>query len=451
MSRHAARLLLLIVWLVGGLSYPLPVNAQPDVALGRVTTQGSSLVAGESGASLSFEGGVKVHLAPLASVSHHEMDVWFPKLGLRRAHVLHMKHGFAEVRGTLQRPVVVRSGRLTVASLDSELWVGAASAAATRGRSWIRKQGKWRWLREGHRVQVDATGRVTRASLELPSPRFGSPEVLIAASGSVSFPGFNWSEVEGARSYRLILRRVGDDREIVRTHYQTVPTPSDEAPLVNLRPGRYEAEVYAVDSSGLPGFAGSADLTVVGVLGEGVVALADGSVSAPPRTNLQLEYVEGLEMSLTDSKEWFDAVPSLMLQQDGGLTVHLKHPGSPHVAVLNAHVHTPPSALVIVGPKTAVWPKDEVTASIHLGARSGLTQETVRIEAFVGTTPIDLSWAAHGDSLTTTIPTIRGPGPWVIRVVVYDAVGEEVGRDHLEVAGPVPARRASNSWHPASR
>ncbi len=413
-----------------GLAWCSLATAEPEVVDGEIRTKGDAWLAGPSGATLQLAPNSVVHLMANSSLSHRKADVWFPKVGRVRCHVLALRKGSLEVRTSDDEPVVVRSGALSIASLGGEFATGTKAAVALSGKAWVRKGSAWRWLPEGERVLVTADGRVTSIGRSLPAPEIEPTRLLVTSNGHATLNSLVWSDVAGARSYTVTLRRDDINREVVR---RDTANPTSMTPLATLVPGRYTAQVRAVDESGLPGASARTEVTVVGVVGTGVVSGSDGVFSLPPKTDLHLSYVQGLEMSLDDSTTWFPAVPSLRLREEG-LSVLLRYPGTRLVTRVDVRVREQSVVDVRIGPKTAIWPEDVVTAQVQLDGLPADAARRVRVEASIGSAPVLLSWRREGRLLTATVPRPQEAGPWVVRVVVFDADGTELGRGHLEIA-----------------
>jgi hypothetical protein len=118
--------------------------------------------------------------------------------------------------------------------------------------------------------------------------------------------------------------------------------------------------------------------------------------------------------------------------RQAALAVHLRNPHSRSAARIDVGLKQRAQAEVHIGPKTAIWPRAEVVATISLGA--GNVDTGVRIESQIGTTPIELDWKRRGSLLTAVIPKPDKAGPWVVRIGVFDSDGLLLGRDNLEVA-----------------
>ncbi len=406
-------------------------GAGPIGSDGNVRAVGRNLVAAERGGTLTLAAGTTVHLTAGATVAHTKSKLWLPKLGLLNCHVLTLSAGSAQVQST-KEAVVVRSGRLTVATTGGSMAVGPSTVMAERGKVWIRKREGWRWMREGQRVALAAGGDLTETSPPLPAPSLGAARVLAAPTGNAELGQVKWGAVAGANSYLLTVVRKDGREELLHHNYGG---PASAKTTLSLAPGTYDVEVTALDEHGLPGTKGNLDVTVVGVQSAGAIASSSGVFMVEPKTPVHLTYIEGLEMKLGDSPEWFPAVASLNLR-DGALAVHLRHPRSHATTRLDMGIKRRAEATVHIGPKTALWPQDTVVATIDLlaGPPGGSVSAGLRIESYIGTTPIDLSWEQTGNSMTAKIPMSGKAGPWVVRIAVFDADGVEVGRDNLEIA-----------------
>lgn len=410
-------------------------HASPEVLDGEVQRVAGEMRAGAEGATLRLETGCDVHLTADTSIASRVTRVWLPTIGLTRAHVLELRRGsvLIDVRGT-NTPVVVRTARrLSVATVEGTIAVGLDAAVALEGRTWIQKQGSWRTLNVGRRVMLDATGRWTTAKDVLPAPSVQVERRLLAApSARANLGDCSWSEVPGAQAYTLTLYHMELNRELLRRSYRGREAPRD---MLTMAPGHYQITVRATDKHGLPGAAGSVDVRVVGIGTPGTLIDDKGVVLLPPGAPLTLTHTSGLQMRLDDDRTWFPAVPSLMMRDDGRRDVHLQHPQSSDVVTIVARPRTL-RANVQIGPRTALWPRDEVTIDVELvdGGDGGWARHVpVQIVAHLGLSALKLDWTRAGNLLSTKVPAAKDAGPWVLRVAVFDEEGEELGRDVLEI------------------
>lgn len=87
-------------------------------------------------------------------------------------------------------------------------------------------------------------------------------------------------------------------------------------------------------------------------------------------------------------------------------------------------------------PHNAHWPSNPIDAHIVVFDPSGRIDsagEPVTVETMVGLTPIQVPWMHRGASWSARIPPQPTLGPSVVRVVVKDRHGTEIGRGFLEI------------------
>jgi hypothetical protein len=93
-------------------------------------------------------------------------------------------------------------------------------------------------------------------------------------------------------------------------------------------------------------------------------------------------------------------------------------------------------ASVDLMPHNARWPLDPINAKVVVFDPSGRidgAEEPVTLEALVGLTPIQVGWQRQGGTWTARIDPQPTSGPSVVRVVVRDGRGSEIGRGFLEI------------------
>jgi hypothetical protein len=90
-------------------------------------------------------------------------------------------------------------------------------------------------------------------------------------------------------------------------------------------------------------------------------------------------------------------------------------------------------------PRRAHWPSDPIDARVVVSEPSGRTDvadEKISIEALLDLTPLPVAWEQRGTTWTGRIAPRPTAGPSVVRVVVKDAGGSEIGRGFLEIDTP---------------
>ena len=107
-------------------------------------------------------------------------------------------------------------------------------------------------------------------------------------------------------------------------------------------------------------------------------------------------------------------------------------------------LHVEPRALradIRIGPAWARWPDDAIEMSIAIEDPSGrFDPESVqpKVQVLLGIEPIDVEWKREGTRLTARMAPRMSTRPEVLRVIVRDQSGVQLGRNFLEIE-PVAA------------
>jgi hypothetical protein len=102
-------------------------------------------------------------------------------------------------------------------------------------------------------------------------------------------------------------------------------------------------------------------------------------------------------------------------------------------------LHLEPRALradIRLGPSWARWPEDAIEMSISIVDPSGRFDPgsvQPRVEVLLGIEAIDVAWAREGTRLTARLPPRVTTRPEVLRVIVRDQKGVQLGRNFLEI------------------
>jgi len=94
------------------------------------------------------------------------------------------------------------------------------------------------------------------------------------------------------------------------------------------------------------------------------------------------------------------------------------------------------SARVELAPANARWPRDPIDARITVSDPSGrldLGVESVFVEATLDLTPLGVDWQRNGSTWTGHISPRHIVDPSIVRVVVKDGRGTEIGRGFVEL------------------
>ena len=156
----------------------------------------------------------------------------------------------------------------------------------------------------------------------------------------------------------------------------------------------------------------------------------------PRHQRVKFTHAEGLELSYDRATHFVPVPESAGLNRGRQVLVRLRERGQTDEARLTLA----PSVLttdVELGPQLATWPGDTVTLRICVRgeSRSAAGQETaIHPEVTINGNHVAPRWTQRGDAWLGTVPPPSTPGPWVVRVRVFDDFGELTGRASLEVA-----------------
>lgn len=298
-----------------------------------------------------------------------------------------------------------------------------------------------------------------------PSPawdaRSGGFEVL--ARDATAPIDLSWSAVPNVVEYRV---EVALDRTMVRVVDRTTTRePHVSIPAADAAKGGPEwVHVRAVGRGGIVGAWSSArPVHVVRYdLPEGAFVAHDGAIVLPRGENVSIpdpssdsagvpnaEAIQVAYEDVTDSQPGF-SVPlywgrlggSLRLSDDAPMRiVHLRDPalGAETQLVL---ARRELRAYVALAPSNARWPSDPIDARVEVRDPSGridVSNESVTLETLLDLTPLSVAWERNGNTWRGRIaPRLIGD-PSVVRVVVKDGHGSEIGRGFVELE-PVASR-----------
>jgi hypothetical protein len=257
----------------------------------------------------------------------------------------------------------------------------------------------------------------------------------------------NWATVAGAASYRIeIATDAGMDDAVLRVatsdaHYSP-PEPS---------PGkRYWARVRAVGAEGIVGeWSKPRPVRVLRYkLPEHAFVARDGAVVLPDGASLELSEHDGIEAAYESASRlprsvelplyWTGLHGPIRLTADEPVRmVHLRDTelgGETRLLVARRQLR----ADVELTPKNARWPLDTIEARVVLEDPSGridVANEPVTVEAMLDLTPLPVAWQRRGNTWMGRIPPRPTTRPCVVRVVVKDDRGAEIGRGFVEIEG----------------
>jgi hypothetical protein len=266
-------------------------------------------------------------------------------------------------------------------------------------------------------------------------PADAEPEVALA-----------WSPVANAAEYRV---EVALDRTMVRVVQRATTHDPHFRATVPAGVNRTWVHVRAVGSEGIVGAWSPARAIRAAryTLPDGAFVARDGVLVVPSDATVAIRNGDGLEVAyenVTGSGRGF-AVPLYWGKLSGPL--HL----ADEAPVRIAHIRDPAIgaearlvlarrqlvADVAIGPPKARWPGDPVDVRVDVRDPSGridATGEAVSVGATLDLTPLDVAWEHHGASWRARImPRLIGSSS-IVRVVVRDARGGEIGSGFLELA-----------------
>jgi hypothetical protein len=216
--------------------------------------------------------------------------------------------------------------------------------------------------------------------------------------------------------------------------------------LMPQSPGRYEVLVRGLNDQGLAGrWSPPLAVTLIGVaLPEGAYVSTTGAINMSVGQEARFTHADGLELTYSGAKRFVPADSPVPLHGGERTMVSFRMPGSLDLAIAKLQPRNV-WAEVEVGPKTATWPNDRLTATVRLKSYNGEAPPSfiqAKPRVTVGVDPVEVTWKEAGGVLTGSIPTGTGKGPWVVRVEVEDQFGWPLGRDFVEVIESTKAAKA---------
>jgi hypothetical protein len=289
----------------------------------------------------------------------------------------------------------------------------------------------WKPLAAGF-VQTLSFGGEPRVLPLLSAPRISGRFLRLAFGGqSTRVDDVNWQRVEGAASYEIELTGAAGPTVARATGNQL---PHAWRSLV---PGTYSVRVRAVDADGLEGRAwAAAQLDIVSVeVPPGSLFSHAGTVYLAPGAQVALSHANGLQMSVNDSGFYGSAAPSVGLYRGEPTTVVLRRPSDNQSARLVLQPRAV-EADIVLGPTTAVWPKDVIDIDVRVHGPKGAALDAIEPRAHVtlGVDELQVAWTRRGHRMHARVRPRNGAGPWVLRVEVTDQHGILLGRNFVEIA-----------------
>jgi hypothetical protein len=258
---------------------------------------------------------------------------------------------------------------------------------------------------------------------------------------------FRWEPVAGARTYRV---EVATEPTMVRVA-QRATTTEPHFSLAGVESGARWVRARAVSTDGIVGewSAPRASHLIRYDVPEGAVLARDGALVLPQGSSVSLSDAEGVEVAYENVTSatrglaiplyWSHLAGAIRMTDDSPMRiVHLRDPalgGEARLLLARRQLR----ANVDLMPHNARWPVDPINAKVVVFDPSGRidgAEEQVTLEALVGLTPIQVGWQRRGGTWTARIDPQPTSGPSVVRVVVRDGHGSEIGRGFLEIDSP---------------
>ena len=260
--------------------------------------------------------------------------------------------------------------------------------------------------------------------------------------------GLAWTPPAGAASYRVQIATDAAMSQIVQRAAVGDPRFSLPAPGAGVH---YFAHVRAVGAEGLVG-AWSTPRTLRAVhfrLPSGAFVAHDGVVVLPEGATLPLVDADGLEVAYENVRPGAPAAPPILywaslggplrLADDAPVRIAHLRDSALGVATRVALAHRQLRADVELQPKQA-RARDPIDVRAVVWDPSGrvdLASENVALQAMADLDPVAVAWqhaTVDGRGIWTgRIAPRPDKGPSVVRVVVKDGLGQEIGRGFIEM------------------
>jgi len=287
-----------------------------------------------------------------------------------------------------------------------------------------------------------------------PAPSWdGGGSFSLAARDERAGLDFRWAPVPGASSYRI---EIGTEPTMVRVVHRATTTEPHFAMPEPSAGARYWTHVRAVDPAGIVGeWSAARALRVLRYdLPEGAVVSKDGVIVLPDRTGVTLSDTDGVEAAYENVTAlqsrfqvplyWSRLTGALRIPDDAAMRiVHLRDSSAGTEARI-VLARRQLRADVDLRPKSARWPLDPIDARIVVQDPSGRIDgaaERITVDTLLDLAPIPVAWQPRGNTWIGRIDPQPISGPSVVRVVVKDARGSEIGRGFIEIDAPTSLAR----------
>jgi len=425
-----------------------------DVLLAGLTVQASA----EQPLEMLLPDGVTIELEP-GGQAHWMRATRLPTEtnGWARGYHLVLQEGELEVhmppglKGTHAFLVSTKAGTLTDwrGQLHVMVHEDSAAAAIYQGALVVGSNG------QGFPV-YDGAGIVMKKGVDPDKTRGipGAPSwdaggsFTLAARDQRAGLDFHWGPVAGSSAYRI---EIATDPSMVRVIYRATTTEPQFAMPEPQAGARYWAHVRSVGPVGIVGeWSAARALRVVRYdLPDGAFVANDGAIVLPDRASVTLSDTDGVEAAydnVTGTPNrfqvplyWAKLTGALRIADDATMRiVHLRD-SSAGTETRLVLARRQLRADVDLKPKSARWPLDPIDARIVVRDPSGRIDgavEPVTIDTMLDLTPVTVAWQQHGATFVGRISPQPISGPSVVRVVVKDGKGSEIGRGFIEIDTP---------------
>ncbi len=276
----------------------------------------------------------------------------------------------------------------------------------------------------------------------------GLPSFAVVPEGAGAMLGLAWTPPAGAASYRVQVATDAGMSQIVQRAAVGDPRFSLAAPGAGVH---YFAQVRAVGAEGLVG-AWSTTRTLHAVhfrLPSGAFVAHDGVVVLPEGATLPLVDADGLEVAYENVRPGAPAAPPILYWASLGGPLRLADDAPLRIAHLRDAAlgvetrvvlgHRQLRADVELQPRQA-RARDPIDVRAVVWDPSGrvdLASENVGLHAMADLEPVAVAWqhtTVDGRGIWTgRIAPRPDKGPAVVRVVVKDGLGQEIGRGFIEM------------------
>ncbi|HEY8042098.1 MAG TPA: hypothetical protein VIF15_19980 [Polyangiaceae bacterium] len=431
---------------------------------------GDVQVPADQGATTTLPDGVVVSFEPgcvarwgaigkLATESHK----------FTRGFHLELTEGEIEVRvpaGTPEHAFLVSTKAGTLIEWRGRMHVAAredwAAAAVYEGAVMVGANGQGFPVGDGAGVLLRKNVDPDRTRAIPAAPRWsrggGAPSFAVVPAGAQATVGIAWGPSAGAASYRVDLASDAAMTHVVQraatgdTSYGIpAPAPGAQAPAW--------ARVRGVGSDGMVGeWSAPQPLRVVHYqLPDGAFVARDGVVVLPARGVLPLADADGIEVAYESVRPGFVPLPAsalywarltgpLRLADDAPLRIaHLRDPGlgggAAETRVLLARRQLRADVQLRPLQARARDPIDVRASAWDPSGRIDVASEKITVAAMADIDPIAVPWQRNGNVWTGRIGPRREAGPTVVRVIVSDSLGEEIGRGFVEIDAATASAR----------